>query len=262
MPHPTFIDGRYELLDSLGRGGEAEVHRGRDTHTGAEVAVRLPLTGKVFAPSEHFAPPPDPHPGWVRLLDAGSDPQRGPYQIYDLLRGKTLQETVAAASLDLAAWRDFARESLDTVGALHAAGWTHGDLNADNFLQLEAPPRTWKLLELPFFSAVTGAPRSSLFGSIHALSPEQIEGKAADSRSDIYALGCLYYYAAAGEYPHGGENSAAIAIGRLRFPSEPLRAKAPALPAGLADWVMTLLARDPSLRPDAVGAARSLLSIA
>ncbi len=101
-----------------------------------------------------------------------------------------------------------------------------------------------------------------MFGNIHTLSPEQLEGKAPGRASDIYALGCLYYYAAAGVYPHGGEMSADVAIARLRFAPEPLELRAPELPVAWSGWVMRLLARDPVRRPGATEAARQLLAIA
>jgi serine/threonine-protein kinase len=156
-------------------------------------------------------------------------------------------------------WRTFVGQSLDAVDALHAAGWVHGDLNADNLFQSSTG---WKLLELPFYRFAPPAKRSALFGSIHTLAPEQIDGAPADALSDLYSLGCLSYYAAAGTYPHPGANSREVAIHCLRFPPEPLGEKAPGLPAPWCDWVMTLLAREPAQRFSSVAAARQLLGVA
>ena len=257
---PELISQRYELLESLGRGGEAEVHRARDIRSGEEVAVRLLLAQEAALNAAVPAPPPEFHPGWVRLLDTGRDPQRGSYQVFELLKGETFRQKTASGPLGPEAWLAFARESLNAVAALHAAGWTHGDLNADNFLL--ASPGGWKLLELPFLRPSTTAPAAPLFGNIHTLAPEQLEGRAAGPESDVYALGCLYYYGAAGEYPHAAANNRDIAVGRLRFPPDPLGPKAPSMPAARAAWVMALLARDPKMRPDAATAARHLLTFA
>jgi serine/threonine protein kinase len=252
----TLIDGRYLLLADLGSGGEARVFRARDTTTGNETALRLALR-----PGAHtaFDSPPPFHDGWVRLLAAGTDPQYGAYQVFELLEGRTLGQLVPSGSLDPDEWRLFVDQSLDAVEALHDAGWTHGDLNADNFFQTASG---WKLLELPFLRLDPPAGRSALFGSIHTLAPEQIDGARADVRSDLYALGSLYYYAASGAHPHPGASSQEVAIHCLRFAPEPLGEKAPGLPASWSAWVMTLLEREPGHRFPSVAAARQLLGVA
>jgi serine/threonine protein kinase len=248
------VAGRYEILGPLGAGGEAHVFRARDLILETEVALRL-----VAAPVEDLSRPPlpvSPDPAWVRLLDRGLDPAHGAYAAFELLRGETLGALAARGPLPPDEVRFFAHRALDAVGALHAAGWIHGDLNADNFLLHRG--RTWKLLELPFHRLSARA-TSPLFGSIYTLSPEQIDGHRADVRSDLFALGCLIYFAAAGVYPHGAGSEADIAVGRLRFPATPLRDLAPGLPARFAQAIMPLLARDPADRPENVPAACALL---
>jgi serine/threonine protein kinase len=250
----TVIDGRYELLAALGSGGEARVFRARDATTGDDVAVRLALRHDAATAALE---PPAFHDGWVRFLAAGADPQFGAYQIFELLEGRTLGQSIVP--LDPNEWRFYVDQSLDAVEALHAAGWIHGDLNADNFFQAASG---WKLLELPFLRFDPPPGRSAIFGSIHTLAPEQIDGAQPDVRSDLYALGCLYYYAASGVYPHPGSNEREVAIHCLRFAPDPLGEKAPGLPASWSAWVMTLLAREPSHRFPTVAAARQLLGVA
>jgi serine/threonine protein kinase len=254
------IAGRYQLGELLGEGGEARVLRARDRQDARDVALRLPNQARPPAPPSRRLP--DFHPAWVTLLDAGHDPQRGAYQVFELLDGETLHAKIGRGPLDPAAWLAFARQSFAAVDALHVAGWIHGDLHAENFFQVDAPPRSWKLLELPFLNFVPPSERSALFGSIRTLAPEQLGGIAADAASDWYALGCLYYYAAAGEYPHPGANNQEIIVSRLRFPPVPLAEKAPGLPAAWSGWVMELLAAEPARRLASIGAARQLLAIA
>jgi serine/threonine protein kinase len=253
------IAGRYQLGELLGEGGEARVFRAHDRQEARDVALRLP---------NHSRPPASParlpefHPAWVTLLDAGRDPGSGAYQVFELLDGETLRAKIGRGPLDPEAWLAFARQSFDAVDALHAAGWIHGDLHAENFLQAAAPPHAWKLLELPFLNFVPPPERSALFGSIHTLAPEQVKGAAAGAASDWYALGCLYYYAAAAGYPHPGANSREIIVSRLRFPPVPLAEQAPGLPAAWSAWVMELLADEPARRLASLAAARQLLAIA
>jgi serine/threonine protein kinase len=252
----TLIDGRFLLLAALGSGGEARVFRARDTTTGDETAVRLALKpGTLTAPCQ----PPAFHDRWVRLLASGSDPQYGAYQVFELLEGKTLRQLIVSGPLAPNQWRLFVDQSLDAVEALHAAGWTHGDLNADNFFQTASG---WKLLELPFLRLDPPVGRSALFGSIHTLAPEQIDGARANAQSDLYSLGCLYYYAASGAWPHPGATSQEVAIHCLRFAPDPLGEKAPGVPTSWNAWVMKLIAPQPKDRFPSIAIAREQLGVA
>ncbi|HEY0256973.1 MAG TPA: hypothetical protein VGC39_05990, partial [Candidatus Methylacidiphilales bacterium] len=236
------IGTRYLVLEPIGAGGEAKVFRARDTATGNEVAVRLPHLPVTSPPPSTF---PLFYEAWVQLLDSGMDSEYGYYQILELLKGKTLDRLIQEGPLGRDEWFSFVSQSLDAVGTLHIAAWVHGDLNAENFFHLEGMASQWKLLELPFLRFVPPADRSPLFGNIHTLAPEQFNGAAATVHSDLYALGCLYYYAASGKYPHEGTTSQEVAISCLRFDPDDLREKAPQLPASWCAWVMTLLAREP-----------------
>jgi serine/threonine protein kinase len=104
------------------------------------------------------------------------------------------------------------------------------------------------------------AARSTLFGSIYTLAPEQIDGSKPTVRSDLYSLGCLYYYAACGAWPHPGDTVQQIAIERLMHAASDLREHAPALPSAWAEWVMKLLARTPEHRFSSAATARQLLA--
>ncbi|HEX4138769.1 MAG TPA: serine/threonine-protein kinase [Candidatus Methylacidiphilales bacterium] len=250
----TRIADRYVLLAPLGAGGEARVFRARDEQSGGEVAVRLAL---VPVASVLSAAPGLTHEGWVRFIDSGIDPQHGAYQVFELLEGQTLGEIVPTAPLPRGPWREFVGQSLAAVEALHRVNWVHADLNADNFFRTAAG---WKLLELPFHRFETPAARSTMFGSIYTLAPEQIDGAKPGVPSDLYSLGCLYYYAACGCWPHTGDTVQQIAIERLIHPAPDLRELSPGLPASWADWVMKLLALKPGDRFSSASTARQLLA--
>jgi serine/threonine protein kinase len=251
---PVIVAERYEILGSLGTGGEARVFRARDTATDTEIALRLTTHRGEDLP--HVSIPATLHPGWVRLFDRGIDAEHGAYATFEMLHGETLGTRVAREPLSSQESCVFVRHALAAVGALHTAGWIHGDLNAENFFWPEG--QAWKLLELPFHR-LTPPPDSPLFGSIYTLAPEQIDGQPADIHSDLFSLGCLFYYAAAGVYPHAGGSEADIAIGRLRFPATPLREIAPQVSAAFAEGVMQLIARRATERPQDVSAAYALL---
>lgn len=255
----TLIDGRYLLIEPIGSGGEARVFHARDTATGNDVAVRLALRPVTYAAPSLL---PLFHSGWVHFYYWGIDLQYGAYQVFELLEGPVLNQVVNSEPLAPESWRLFVDQSLDAVAALHESGWIHGDLNAENFILAGAYQPHWKLLELPFLRFDPPPGRSALFGSIHTLAPEQIDGALPDARSDLYSLGCLYYYAACGEFPHTGPTSQAIAIDRLRFAPLPLAEKTSLLPIAWSNWVMTLLAREPQNRFGTVREAQQLLGVA
>jgi serine/threonine protein kinase len=256
----TIIDGRYLILDAVGAGGEARVFRARDNSTGNDVAIRLAMRSVTYSPPGTLPVFPA---SWVQFYHWGNDTHHGAYQIYELLEGHTLGQMLTHGPFNTESWRIFVDQSLEAVTTLHETGWVHGDLNADNFFLSISSQTGWKLLELPFlrFDPLEG--RTSLFGSIHTLAPEQFMGIAPDVRSDLYALGCLYYLAASGQFPHTGSTNQEIAISRLRFPPTPLVEKAPEFPKYWCEWVMTLLESEPERRfPTAAEAARKLLGVA
>ena len=258
MGDAQLLGGRYQQLEVLGEGGEARVHRAFDTVDGKEVALRLPKNPRS---ANHRGGPVRRHSGWVEVLGTGEDEAAGIYQVLELLRGETLRHLVQRAPLTEGEWANFVTESLAAVEALHEAGWVHGDLNAENFMFISGTGQ-WKLLELPFLHFSPLKERSTAFGSIHTIAPEQLQGKAADARSDLYALGCLYYYAASGEWPHAGNRSQDVAISILRFSPPELSEKAGRLSREKAAGVMRLLERDPARRGATVAEARRLLAVA
>ncbi len=254
----TIIDGRYQVIAAIGAGGEAYVYQARDLDEDACVALRLGRPGSKI-PDDADAASALTHPNWVRLLAVGRDRDFGVYQIFELIEGRTLAQYISGGPFTPEEWLAFVAQSLDAVGALHDVGRVHGDLNADNFILAKAG---WKLLELPFLRFEPPRARTAAFGSIHTLAPEQIDGKPAGPASDLYSLGCLYYFAASGRYPNPGGTAQEIAIHRLRYEPEPLHPLAPDLPAAQADGVMALLARQAGDRPATVAAARQLLGVA
>lgn len=249
----TRVAERYVLVAPLGSGGEARVYRAHDEASGEEVAVRLALEETTIAPT----PAHVSHENWVRLFESGVDPRHGAYQVFELLEGRTLGQTVGSAPLARDEWRSFVDQSLRAVEAVHAAGAIHGDLNADNFLRTAS---LWKLLELPFFRFDVPAGRSAMFGSIYTLAPEQINGTKPDVVSDIYSLGCLYYFAASSAWPHAGSSVQEVAVDCLMHPPRHLGDAAPGLPAGWSEWVMRLLVAQPKDRVPTIATARHLLA--
>ncbi len=214
----TRIADRYVLLAPLGSGGEGPASSARAmSRAGAKSRC-----GWRWGRSPRLCPPrrrpgtsagsTSSIPAWIRST--------GAYQVFELLEGKTLGEMIKDGAMDAGTWRPFVDQSLDAVEAVHLANWAHGDINADNFMLTGGG---WKLIELPFFHFETPVQRSAIFGSIYTLAPEQIDGAKPSVRSDLYSLGCLYYYAAAGRWPQEGSTIQEIAISRLMRPAADLK---------------------------------------
>ena len=185
-----------------------------------------------------LAEPPGQHENWVRLLASASDPVRGAYNVFELLEGRTLAQIIESSPLKPQEWRTFVDQSIAAAEMLHTLDWVHGDINADNFFQTSAG---WKLLELPFLRPPPPPGRSAMFGSIFTLAPEQIDGAKPSVQTDIYALGCLYYYAASGKLSVYGSSTVEVALNIRDGGAPGLRERAPDLPPAWSDWVMKMI---------------------
>jgi len=89
----------------------------------------------------------------------------------------------------------------------------------------------------------------SLKGSIYFMSPEQMHNKELDGRSDLYSLGCLFYYALCGKLPFPGDTAIQVMASHLNRNPDPLEKHRPDLPPWVCQWVMSLFHRNLSKRP-------------
>ena len=101
----------------------------------------------------------------------------------------------------------------------------------------------------PETGALKVPPGSGLHGSVYFMAPEQFEGTAVDARTDLYALGCVFYYALTQHYPFGGETKPQVMVAHLHHRPPPQAALRPDLPAPTVQWVEWLISRSPTNRP-------------
>jgi serine/threonine-protein kinase len=150
------------------------------------------------------------------------------------------------------------------MALLHEQKWLHGDLHPENLIWQELQEedfrgsRLWKLLELPFLSYFPERRQNPTFGSIYTIAPERLAGQEPTFKSELYSLGCIYYYALTGQFPHVGKNAVEVAIGHLQFEPEPIPA-AYGVPPDLEAWLFCLLAKKPENRFASVAEARLAL---
>ncbi|MCB9596081.1 MAG: protein kinase [Sandaracinaceae bacterium] len=262
----TVLAGRYELLGLLGVGGMGAVYRAHDAELDDEVALKMlrPAWIESSGALARFRREVKiarrvTHRNVARTFDIGQD-GASRFLTMELIDGPSLArrlEDEGALPVDEAL--RIAREICDGLDAAHAAGVVHRDLKPDNVLLAED-----RVVVTDFGiarversdSAATGA---ALLGTPAYMAPEQVLGKTADARADLYALGLVLYEMLTGARAFTGETPLGVASARLVEPPPDPSRHVGRLPDGLADLVRQLLCRDPSGRPDSAAEVRAAL---
>ncbi|MGA9967114.1 MAG: protein kinase [Terriglobales bacterium] len=269
--------GPYEIQSPIGAGGMGEVYRALDTRLDRQVAVKV-LAG-------HLSSSPElkqrmerearvisslNHPHICQLYDIGSQDGTN-YLVMELLQGETVGERLRKGSLPLNEVLKMGAEIAEALEVAHRAGIVHRDLKPANIMLTKSGA---KLMDFglakpvgmsapasgaaPLFTAVatlTGlSPASplttagSIVGTIQYMSPEQIEGKEADARSDIFALGSVLYEMATGKRAFEGKSQISVASSILEKDPDPISAAKPMTPSAFEHVVKTCLQKNPEDR--------------
>jgi len=260
--------GPYEIVSLLGAGGMGEVYRARDTRLDRAVAVKvLPEGFAADGPArERFdrearAIASLNHPHICTLHDVGRDGATD-YLVMELLEGGTLAERLTKGPLPLAAALTIAREIADALDKAHRHGIVHRDLKPGNVVLtksgaklldfgLAKGTRTVVAGNVSEAATAPAAPMTAegtIVGTLNYMAPEQIEGREADARSDLWAFGCVLYEMLAGARPFDGKTSVSVMAAILEREPEPLRARQPATPAGVEHVIARCLTKDPDER--------------
>jgi serine/threonine protein kinase len=271
--------GPYEIQSPVGAGGMGEVYRANDTRLDRVVAI------KVLAP--HLSSSPDlkqrmerearaisalNHPHICQLFDIGS--QNGTdYLVMEFLEGETLAKRLAKGAMPLTEIFRIGIAVAEALEVAHRKGIVHRDLKPGNIM---LTPSGAKLMDFglakgmgtPTAGAISGTPPSftasatltapallsplttagSIVGTIQYMSPEQIEGKEADRRSDIFALGAVLYEMAAGKRPFEGKSQLSVASSILEKDPEPISAINPNAPPAFEHVLSSCLQKNPEER--------------
>jgi eukaryotic-like serine/threonine-protein kinase len=226
--------GPYEILGQIGAGGMGEVHRARDPRLGREVAIKvLPASFSADADrlrrfeQEARAAGVLNHPNITIVYDIGQH-DGAPYVVQELLEGETLRAELAAGRFSPRKAIDYATQIAHGLAAAHDKGIVHRDLKPENlFVTKEGRVKILdfglaKLTQIEGGSgpqtnlptATAGTEPGVVMGTLGYMSPEQIKGKPADPRSDIFAFGAILYEMLAGrrafQADSAGETMAAI----------------------------------------------------
>ncbi|MBB0967397.1 Stk1 family PASTA domain-containing Ser/Thr kinase [Dietzia aerolata] len=271
MTTPSILAGRYELGDTLGYGGMSEVHRGRDTVLGRDVAVKVmrPELARDETFYQRFRREAQNsaslnHPSIVAIYDQGEEPTAEgalPYIVMEIVEGDTLRDIV---KMDGAMEVDRALGVMaDVCGALdfsHKKGIIHRDVKPANVMI--SRDGAVKVMDFGIARAVSDSTSSltttsSVLGTAQYLSPEQARGETVDARSDLYSAGCVLYEMVTGVPPFTGESPVAVAYQHVRETPQRPSAVNPQVSRYVDAVIMQAMAKNPDNRYATAGEMRS-----
>jgi serine/threonine protein kinase len=255
--------GPYQIVSVLGAGGMGEVHRARDSRLGRTVAIKiLPayLSGdpelKRRFEREARAVAALNHPHICTLHDVGE--QDGvPFLVMEYLEGETLAERLKKGPLGQEHALRYAIEIAGAVDKAHRHGVIHRDLKPSNIMLTKQGAKVldFGLAKLAK-NAATQAPAAAgdltekgmLLGTVQYMAPEQLEGKEADARTDVFALGAVIYEMVTGRRAFTGASQASLIGSILKDVPPGISSLVPAIPTVLDHIVARCLAKDPDAR--------------
>lgn len=255
---------RYEIQEVIGEGGAGVVARAYDRTLHRMVAIKRikacqrSQESKAAALTEAKALSSMQHPHIVTVYDVGHDDD-GYFIVMELINGENLEKLARLGKMLIQQFVPFCVQVQEALIGAHGMDVLHRDLKPANVMLQWLPsgnPHV-KLLDFGLADLKAGAsgksPHStSLIGSLHFMSPEQFEKRDLTATSDIYAAGCLYYYALTRHFPFDGDDAIQVMSAHLTHRVLPLAKLRPDLPAWLCDWIMWHIQRDSAARPQSV----------
>ena len=274
LPHSV---GPYRLDERLGGGGMGEVYRGYDARLDRPVALKRvrPGVGDPDMALKRFRREARTvarlrHPAIVQVYD-WVESTDGAWLVMELVEGRPLRDLLYAGSLEPARVVSFARDLLEGLAAAHESGLVHRDLKAGNVMvTLESsagrgPGEHARILDFGLAKKVRVDQESRLsmegkiVGTLSALAPEQVLGKAVDARTDLFALGCLLYEALTGSHPFLAPNAGQTLHRICNVQQIPARTSRAEISESLSTFVDSLLEKDPRRRPSSAAVALEML---
>ena len=257
----------YKIIDKLGQGGQGEVYLAEDSRLDRKVALKiLPQHLSERADlRERFerearAVSSLNHPHICTLHDIGE--QDGiHYLVMEHLVGETLEARLAKGALPLEQTLEYAIQIADALDKAHRQGVVHRDLKPGNIMlvksgaklldfglaKLQATETPTNLSALPTEQANLTA-EGTILGTLQYMAPEQLEGKEADSRTDIFAFGAVVYEMATGKKAFEGKSQASLIAAIMGQDPRPMSELQPMTPALLDQVVKRCLAKEPDER--------------
>lgn len=265
--------GRYRIVSLLGKGGMGAVWCALDPSLERRVAIKilppeLASSGNRLARFVQEAKTASAlnHPHLVPVYEVGSDTVDGEtihFIAMELVDGETLRDRIAGRSLDLRRALQVMGQVADAVAAAHAIGITHRDLKPENVIVTTsgyakvldfglAKLRREAAVDDEARTAVRGTDPGVVLGTVGYMAPEQAQGREADARSDVFALGCILYELTTGHRAFSGDSNVDTMHRIIHSQPERLAALRPDSPLELQRIVAKALEKDPDDRYQSV----------
>ena len=275
--------GPYEIQSQLGAGGMGEVYRARDTRLDRIVAVKVLASHLSSSPElkqrmerEARAISSLNHPHICHLYDIGSQDGTD-YLVMEFLEGETLAERLRRGALPLTEVLKIGITVAEALAVAHRQGIVHRDLKPGNIMLTRSGARLMDFgLAKSAHSGVSGAATSppllsaartlseaspmsplttagAVVGTIQYMSPEQVEGREIDGRSDIFSFGAVLYEMVTGRRAFEGKSQLSVASSILEKEPEPISTLNPMSPPALDRTIRKCLAKQPDERWQSAG---------
>jgi serine/threonine-protein kinase len=253
--------GRYEIVAELGNGAMGTVYKARDPKIDRFVAIKTILLHESGIQEqrefrERFFVEAQAagrllHPGIVTVFDVGEEPETSdPYIVMEYIDGQTLRELLAAGTgkLPVATALQIIQELAEALDYAHAQGVVHRDIKPANILvtkEGQAKIGDFGIAQLDL-SHITLPGR--VVGTPAYMSPEQLDGRQVDGRSDLFSLGAILYSLVTGFSPFQGNSATTVCFKVANRDPLQATALAPELPPALDSVITRALAKDPADR--------------
>jgi Tol biopolymer transport system component len=260
--------GPYEVLAPIGAGGMGEVYRARDSRLAREVAIKV-LPASFSNDSDRLrrfeqeakAAGLLNHPNITAVYDIGSH-EGAPYVVSELLEGETLRAVLSGGRLSPRKAIDYALQMAHGLAAAHEKGIVHRDLKPENLFVTKdgrvkildfglaklthAEEGSGEKTNLP--TATAGTEPGVVLGTLGYMAPEQVRGRQADVRSDIFSFGAILYEMLSGKRAFHGDSAADTMSAILREDPPDLSLTNQTFPGGLERIVRHCLEKNPEQR--------------
>lgn len=263
VPRVNFVGrklGDFQILRLIGQGGMGQVYLAEQASLKRKVALKLmrqelmtnPVSLQRFK-YEGEAIARVTHPNIVQVYQIGQEDGLI-YMVLEYVDGRNLREYITRKGpLNLLVCIGILRQVANALQRASETGIIHRDIKAENILLTrkgEVKVADFGLSRI----LIENQPESNLtqsgiiLGTPLYLSPEQIEDRAVDTRTDLYSLGITAYFMLTGKHPYVGKNSFEIALRHLEAKPVPLAILRPDLPEGMSAIVARMMAKDPQKR--------------
>ncbi|MEK4385078.1 Stk1 family PASTA domain-containing Ser/Thr kinase [Solibacillus sp. FSL W7-1464] len=250
------ISGRYKILKLIGGGGMSNVYLAHDIILSRDVAIKIlryDLSNEEELhrrfQREALSATSLTNPNIVSIYDVGEDADMH-YIVMEYIKGKTLKQYIQEFSpLSAARSVHIMKQLTSAIAHAHENGIIHRDIKPQNILMdEEGNVKVTDFGIATSLGATSFTQTNSVIGTVHYLSPEQARGGLATMKSDIYALGIVFYELLTGELPFSGESAVSIALKHLQAETPSVREFDASIPQSVENIVLKATAKDQNHR--------------